>query len=87
MSQDQQRRCDLAYVLYHARKQLAAADPADVNARADILHRIRAIESELGYVDEHAFANFSMALEAAETERKRLARERAYERTGVIAHD
>jgi hypothetical protein len=84
---DQQRRYDLCYSLYHARKQLAAVPAADVNLRADVLHRIRLIESQLGTVDERAFYDFCLNIEAAEKERKRIIRERAYERTGAIARE
>jgi hypothetical protein len=87
MNQEQERRYELCRELYFARKQMAAADPADINLRADIAHRLRKLESALGYVDEKAFADFSIALETAEAERKRIIRERAYERTGVVTYE
>jgi hypothetical protein len=87
MNHEQQKRYDLAYALYHARKQLSAVPADDINLRADVLHRIRHIENELGYVEEHAFADFCLNLEAAEAERKRLIRERQYERTGSIPQE
>ena len=87
MNEAQQRREDLCVSLYHARRQLRACDPEDFNGREDVLHRIRHIEAELGAVDEEAFASFCAALEAAEVERKRLIRERAYAQTGVVSHE
>jgi hypothetical protein len=81
MSQDRESLC---IALYHARRQLAACDPADINGRCDVLHRIRHIEEALGPVDEHAFADFVLRFEEASAERARLAAERAYEKTGVI---
>jgi hypothetical protein len=85
MSQDRESLC---IALYHARRQLSAVDPADINGRCDVLHRIRHIEEALGSIDEEAFASFVLRMEEAAAERARLARERAYERTGgLIAHD
>jgi hypothetical protein len=83
---EQQRREDLAYNLYCAREALAACDPGDINGRSDILHRLRAIEAELGTVDEKALADFVLKKEEAEQEQLRLGRERYYEKTGLIIH-
>jgi hypothetical protein len=77
----------LCFNLYHARKALSECDPADFNQQADIRHRIRHVEEQLGNIDEEAFASFVLRVEEAAAERARIAAERAYERTGVITHD
>jgi hypothetical protein len=84
MTLEQERRYELCRELYFARKQMAAADPADINLRADIRHRLQRLEAALGYVDEKAFADFALNLEAQEAERRRVVRERTYEKTGLI---
>jgi hypothetical protein len=82
-----EQRYDLAYNLYHARKALAACDPGDINGRADVLHRIRHIEEQLGPLDEKAFADFVLRMDEVVKNRARIIRERFYEKTGVIAND
>jgi hypothetical protein len=84
MNQEQQRRYDLAVKLIHARKQLAAVPADDLGERQGVQAGIRHIQAELGWVDERALAELALKLEEQEAERKRIARERAYERTGVV---
>jgi hypothetical protein len=56
-----------------------------VNLKADYRHRIRHVEDMLGGpVDERAFALFCIAQDEEEAAHKRVIRERAYEKTGVI---
>jgi hypothetical protein len=83
-TEEQARRYDLCYALYHARKQLASVPADDVNGREDVLHRVRSLESQLGLMDEREFAAFCLNVEAAEAELRRLNRERAYEKRGNL---
>jgi hypothetical protein len=82
-----ERRHELCFDLYHARRALAAVPEGDVNGKADVIHRIRHIENELGAVDEKAFADFCLRMDEVVKERVRIIRERNYERTGVIYGD
>jgi hypothetical protein len=84
MTDEQERRHDLAYNLLCARKALAACAEGDVNGRADVLHRIRNIEQQLGPVDEKALADFALRLEEAAVERAKQAAQRRYDKTGVV---
>jgi hypothetical protein len=82
MTIEQEKRHGLCVELYHARRALSAVPDDDINGREDVQHRLRRIESELGPIDERVFADFSLALEAAEEAQRERNRELAYRRTG-----
>jgi hypothetical protein len=84
----EQRRNDLLRNLRHACNAFDLHNPKDVNGRADILHRVRHIESELtdlGGYSPSEFAEYCKREDAAEAERKEAAREKAYAKTGTVS--
>jgi hypothetical protein len=90
-SQDEQERLDLFRNLREACCLFDLHNPLDVNGRGDILRRVRRVEDQLRELgadpDGSEFKEYCAAEDAAEIERKRIARERAYEKRGFVIHD
>jgi len=80
----EQRLLDIARELHHALRSLATVAADDHNGRVDIerrITRLRAAYTEAGGT-EADLVRYGAAADADEIERKRLAREAAYQRKG-----